>query len=75
MKDGFRFPLLVALYSHVCARTILLLVLIGGLFCRPAVPLADPEGEFAEVLRWREKRLQNLQRDDGWLTLAGAGSV
>ncbi len=71
MKDKFRFPLLVALCSHVCAGTILLLVLIGGLFCRPAVPLADPEGEFEEVLRWREKRLQNLQRDDGWLTLAG----
>lgn len=50
---------------------ILFLVLIGGLFCRPAVPLADPEGEFEEILRWREKRLQNLQRDDGWLTLAG----
>ncbi len=79
MKDEFKFPLLVALCSHVCAGTIMAMVLIGGLFCQPVIPAAGPsaglragpENEFEEILRWREERLQNLQRDDGWLTLVG----
>jgi len=71
MKNNFRLSLRGIFYSHGRTGIILILALAGGLFCRPAVPTADPENEFEETLQWREKRLQNLQRDDGWLTLAG----
>lgn len=71
MKNNFRLSLLAIFYSHGRTGIILILTLVGGLFCRPPVPTADPENKFEETLQWREKRIQNLQRDDGWLTLAG----
>lgn len=71
MKNESRLSPLAIFYSHGRTGIILILALAGGLFCRPVVPTADAEREFPEILEWREERLQSLQRDDGWLTLAG----
>ena len=71
MKNQLFLSLRTALYSLGRTGTILFLILMAGMFCQPVVPAAGPENEFKEILRWWEERLQNLQRDDGWLTLAG----
>jgi uncharacterized protein (DUF1684 family) len=45
---------------------ILLMLSVAFLACRRAV--APPPAEFTQ---WREKRLANLTKEDGWLTLVG----
>ena len=56
---------------HCIAAFSCLFVLTFASGCKQRPGSADIEGHRKEIEEWREQRLTRLQRDDGWLTLAG----